>query len=244
MPAWILDDQPRPIGKHDVCATYGQVANVLTHALLCDEDVNSARLVTKATANVRCIHMGPPLRPQSKDIDVFGSAELSTGERLQIKAFVDDRLLERKSQKKRLQLLGERLKTEDEYVICPAFLPPSPSQPLWRFNCAGFVLQAYLEADITLLDESVPVVDMNRLIEAYPWAEDQLSDSETRRKMGVGEGEEWPVVFVGYVIHSLSRSSVEIRAQPYVAKEADIQYSVGNGDRTGGGKGKPGKDKM
>ena len=118
-----------------------------------------------------------------------------------------------------------------------AFLPPSPSHPLWRFNCAGFVLQAYLEADITLLDEIIPVVNMDRLIEAYPWAAGRLADSDTRHKMGIGEGEEWPVVFVGYVIHSLSRSSDEIRAKPYVAKVADIRYSVG----TGGGK--PGREK-
>jgi hypothetical protein len=178
--------------------------------------------------------MGPPLRPQARNIDVFGSAGLTAAERLQIKAFVEDRLLERKAQNKRLHAIGERLEITDEYVIYPASLPPSPSQPLWRFNCAGFVLQAYLEADIALLADRLPVVGMDRLIEAYPWAQRKLADPETRKKMGIGEGDKWPVTFVGYVIHSLSRNSEEIRAAPYVAKESDISYPVEDNGRAKG----------
>src|SRR5262249_28075708 len=50
----------------------------------------------------------------------------------------------------------------------------------------------------------------------YPWAAIELDVLENRIRLGIGEGEHWPVALVGYVLNSLARDSNEIHASPFV----------------------------
>lgn len=219
MPVWQVDDNPRSVGQYDVCAQFGNVEDLLVHALLCDEPAE--RDLDSGDATVRMVQMGPPLRTSISRADVVGTAALSEADRRQIKTFVDRRVLERKAHLQRLKSLGEKADARTEYIICPAGKRPDADFPLWRFSCAGFVIHAYDEAGIVLLADEVPTVGLTELNEAYSWAASYLSDPDFRKQMGIGDGDEWPVIFVGYVIQSLNRDPDEIRAVPYRSTPGD-----------------------
>ena len=82
-------------------------------------------------------------------------------------------------------------------------------------------MQAYEEADVVILSDELPHVGLQELKRTYPDAADELDDPEFRRQMGIGDGTSWPIVLVGYVVHSLNRNSGEIRSLPYQAKQGD-----------------------
>ncbi len=171
--------------------------------------------------------MGPPLEQSQEQIDIVGTAELDAGgigggELRKIKSFVDDRLLERQAQVLRLK---KRLHPKCEYVVHPAAREPEADFPLWRFNCAGFVLNAYLEADIQLVDqEHAPRVTLGFLKAVYSKMEKRLDDPEFREEMGIGTGECWPVIMAGYVVNALNRSTVEIQQTPYRPQSGDEYF--------------------
>lgn len=213
MPAWQVEVESGRIARYDVCALYGERRGFLAHAILCDEEAE--RTIDAKTANVHAVQMGPPLRRSITLAHVVATASLSDIEKRQIKSFVDDRLLERKAHVARLAQRGDKWGAESEYTICPHARAPDGDVPMWRFSCTGFVIQAYAEAGIVLLSDDVPSVTLETVKEAYSWAQHRLSDPVFRAQMGIGNGESWPVVFVGYVIHSLSRDPAEIRRQPY-----------------------------
>ena len=166
--------------------------------------------------------MGPPLRQSPIQIDIVGTAELdagdvSKGDRKKIKMFVDETLLERRATRKRSSKLIDGIHSiESEYTIHPVARAPDADYPLWRFNCAGFVLKAYLEADIELVDqEHAPLVTLDFLKRAFPSSRDRLDDPEFRKYMGIDVGDRWPVIMAGHVVNSLNRSAEEIRQTPY-----------------------------
>jgi len=225
MPAWRLDENDRKVTQYDAGASDGEETHLIGHVLLCDVDVPTN--VSSKSASVQAVHMGPPLKQSTEKVDVVGTAELDVGdanrgERRRIKVFVDDRLLERRAQVARLDKLHRRLHPKNEYVIHPAAREPDADYPLWRFNCAGFVLNAYLEAEIELVDqEHAPPVTLDFLKGAYPWARKRLDDPEFRKEMGIDIGDCWPVIMAGYVVNSLKRSADEIRQMPYRPRSGD-----------------------
>lgn len=89
------------------------------------------------------------------------------------------------------------------------------------------MLRAYEEAQIYLIDRgNLPVVDLVTLKQAYPHFARLLDRQNLRKKLGIAEGDAWPVVLVGYLMHSLSRTRSEIMAGPYVAEKGD-EFSDG-----------------
>ncbi len=145
MPAWRLDLNDRQVNRYDVGASDGEETHFIRHVLLCD--VDGPTNVSSKSKSVHAVHMGPPLKQSPARVHVVGTAELDAGdinkgERRQIKSFIDDRLLERRAQMDRLTKPEQELVSQSEYIIHPAAKEPDAHYPLWRFNCAGFVLNA------------------------------------------------------------------------------------------------------
>lgn len=225
MPAWRLDGQDREVQHFDVGATDGMAPGFVSHVVLCL--VEQPQVVNVNSRNLAVVHMGPPLGQASRPIDVIGTALLDpTGvapsERRQIKVFVDDRLRERKAQESRLARLQFLERRYAEYVIHPSSIEPEEEVSLWRFSCAGFVLKAYEEANIHLIDDrKLPNITLNKLKDGYPGWADKLDCEDVRTRLGIGEGTAWPVVLAGYVVNSLNRSPDVIRSQAFVPAPGD-----------------------
>ena len=234
MPAWRLDENERQVTQYDAVASDGGESQFVGHVLLCDVDEPTS--INSSSSSVPAVHMGPPLERTQKQIDIIATAELDAsganlGERRQIKTFVDDRLLERKAQEERLKKLDRTLHRQSEYIIHPAAKGPDADYPLWRFNCAGFVLNAYLEAGIELIvQEHAPPVSLDLLKRAFPTARNRLDGPEFRTQMGVDTGDQWPVIFAGYVVNSLNRSADEIRKAPCRPRSGDEYFPARDQD--------------
>jgi hypothetical protein len=109
-----------------------------------------------------------------------------------------------------------------EYVILPAYLEPDEVISLWRFSCAGFVLKAYEEANLHLLQtHELPLVTLETLKRAYPRMAKLLDREEVRERLGIGRGVAWPAVLPGYIVNSMSRTREEIVAEPYRVQVGD-----------------------
>jgi len=218
MPAWTLTDEPTTIHPFDVLGQSDGTSHLMVHALLCNE-TESRTDVTKQS-NIRCTHMGPPLGQRSSSCDAVGSAGLNDTHRRKIKVFVDDRLMERAAEKKR----GRLNDLIAEYRIHPSATRPSREFPLWRFSCVGFVLEAYNAAGIRLLGAPLPFKTLDELKQLYPRHARHLDDSDNRTRLGIGEGDRWPVALVGYVLNSLSRAVKQIHSDEYVPQPGDEYF--------------------
>lgn len=175
---------------------------------------------------MQAAHMGPPLKESRAKADAIGGVDLTDEERRRIKVFVDERLLETKSQLQRIKrLAGNRELQEEEirgrYIICPMAQPPNPETPYWRFNCVGFVVTAYGEAEITLLAEELPLMSLEEIRRAYPLHAKELEKPEVRQRMGVGDGDSWPVALPGHVLNSVNRSPEVVRTDPFCPASGD-----------------------
>ena len=185
MPAWRLDGQDRQVLQFDVGETDGNLPGFVAHVVLCLAE--PAQVVNVNSRILATVHMGPPLGETPQPIDVIGTALLDPDglpptERRQIKIFVDDRLRERKAQESRLARLPRLEPYFAEYVIHPAYIEPKEEISLWRFSCAGFVLKAYEEANIHLIDvRNLPAVTLETLKIAYP----RMASLLDRNEMGV-----------------------------------------------------------
>lgn len=228
MPAWRLDQQIREVRNYDVGGCHGGDARFLTHAVLCLAETPVSVNATRCRVGI--VHMGPPLESAMHSIHALGtvgSAEipLRAGERLQIKAFVDDRLQERKAQQARLSRLSTFQPYISEYIVHPSYVAPCEDVSLWRFSCAGFVMRAYEEANIRLIDvDQLPLVPLETLKRAYPEFASLLDRARMRERVGLGPGESWPVVLVGYLFHSLKRPADQIREVAYVPQSGDENF--------------------
>jgi len=100
-----------------------------------------------------------------------------------------------------------------------------------KFSCVGFVLECYQDvAEIRLLDldpEKLPPVDLETLASIYG---DLIRNAKLRERFGLtGPQQEWPIALPGYVMHSLTRPSSDVRKVPYKARgveEADFPFSA------------------
>lgn len=242
MPATRVTQQPSQLHPFDVVALYDDSDDLLVHAMLCNEAQSRHDVVHDS--EVDCVHMGPPLRVQTSPLSsaAIGTAGLQETHRRKVKTFVDDRLKERFAEKERLKKLGRLADLRLEYLIHPPAMRPSGAIPMWRFSCVGFVLQAYQTARIKLLGGQLPLRSLTELKQFYPWAAKDLDVQENRIRLGIGEGERWPVALVGYVLNSLARNPSEIHAGPFVPQPgheyfpprplADRTESVEKGDST------------
>ena len=88
-----------------------------------------------------------------------------------------------------------------------------------RFSCSGFVIEAYRDAEIELLDiESIPEVSEECLRPAYefffklekakPTTQQELG-FKGREDLGIDDSGQWDVVLPGYLFHSTARATDE-----------------------------------
>lgn len=222
MPARRLSDQPTRLAPYDILGRTDGSTDLMVHALLCNE-LHSRTDVTQTSA-INCVHMGPPLGRCAGVCEAVGSAGLGEGRRRKVKDFVNNRFQERKAARKRWQTAGQPKTLRMEYRIYPAATKPSPEFSLWRFSCTGFVLEAYRTARIRLLGEPLPQISLVQLKTYYPEVADKLDDFGFRKRMGIGEGDRWPVSLVGYLLNSLAREVDEIHKTPYVPQSGDEYF--------------------
>lgn len=167
--------------------------------------------------SVRIVDMGPPLasldsaKPTS--VDVVGTADLSADDVSAIYTFICEQLNEYQS------LNGKKL---DQYYVHPHLVKGDGEASANRYSCAGFVYECYLDIGITLVDlSSVPAVTAEPLKLAFPDQRRNLDRPERRGLVGLsGEGP-WPVLLPGYLFHSLSRGSDQIRQAAYQPQPGD-----------------------
>jgi len=169
--------------------------------------------------------MGPPLRsPGSMTANVHGSADLNDDERRKIASFIDRHASEHKAQ----QFSGRR-GIARSYVIYPHLRGETEQDGTHiytRFSCAGFVIEAYQFARLSLLNlEQMPTVSLQQASIAYPeMTATLLASPRLREEFGLTGNGPWPIVFCGYVVHSLARTAADIRATSYAASVADMNF--------------------
>lgn len=176
---------------------------------------DAARSDVTVKTSLPVSHMRPPIRMDSEVAQFMGSAELDSEERRLVKDFVD-------TQKQVVASLSFRQKIE-QYVIHQESDEISPDNTLPRYSCATYVTNAYEQAAIQLIDSLILMKTLDDLKRIYtnPSLLSALDDPDRRVSIGIGSGDCWPVVMVGYLLHSLSRSAADIRAEPYRPNDGD-----------------------
>lgn len=220
MPAIRLSDNPVSVNTFDVLVLGND--DLMFHAMLCAETI--ARSDVTARIALRTTHMGPPLGLKRFQCNAVGSAELNEDDRRKIRTYVDERNQENEAERSRYRLLRMRWDARTQYQIHPPSSPPTKDYPLWRFSCVGYVLEAYRTARIDLLGNELPKKSIDDLKQLYPDQANDLDNVDKQKEMGIGEGNQWPIALVGYLLHSLARELNLIRgsdSQPYQANEGD-----------------------
>ncbi len=219
MPAFRLGDEPVAISRYDVVGQDSEtVPHFVRHVGLCGLQQHSVRKDDSAPV----VHMGPPLAQTDEAIQSIGTAQLTVDEINEISVFVDERRSEYEASRRRSPMRqyvvhphAVDVRSNDGTVICT------------RFSCAGFVIEAYNAIDILLVSvdsASLPTVDIETLVTAYPDLENRLRNSTRRRDVGLDGDGPWPVILVGYLFNSLRRSFEEIRTEAYAPQRGDEYF--------------------
>jgi len=166
---------------------------------------------------LRMVHMGPPLvAPESsspKNVDVVGSANLSSDDVSIINTFICEQIEEYESLK-----VGRK----DQYVVHPHFVKGDGDVAAKRYSCAGFVFECYLDIGITLVEiDSLPLIEESILSLVYPLLPRVLADTDWRKQVGLAEDGPWPILLPGYIFHSLNRGVDRLRQLAYQPKPGD-----------------------
>lgn len=196
------------------------------------EFIRHVGLSTEQREQLRCreaismVHMAPPLQIETAPdcAHVVGSVPLTSDEIQQMSVFIDEL---------RSEFEANDAREIHQYVIRPHVLPKRDSDGTtiyMRFNCAGFVIEAYRAAGIDLLhtfDDDIPMCSLQDLLLAYPDVSDHLQNAAFRQREQInlpGEGP-WPVVLPGYVLNALAREEEVLRTEgPYHAVPGDEYY--------------------
>ncbi len=214
MPALDLAEQTATLRRFDVVGMHSETCSgFVQHVAL----LNSDDREVSYDDTVGVVHMGPPLETDKQlGADVTGRIPLTNDEINSIRTWI--------------------AKVEDEYQAASAGrLKQYVINPPWkdirdentgvrryrRYSCAGFVLDAHLRVDVSLLmidNEALPEVTQQTLEAAYPHV---FRNPGRLNRLGLQGNGPWRVVLAGYVLHALNRSSDEIRAEPYVAQSGD-----------------------
>lgn len=222
MPAHRLTDGGSSIARSDIVGADAKGSkHLLRHISLAAKSYESVRSGDSIDVN----HMGPPLeRNCSSVVHAQGTAELNDDELNQIELFIDEHLNEQEAQARRKFA---------NYIVHP-HADYSPDQSFRRFSCAGYVVEAYAEAGINVIDlkADLPSIYLDTLftvnedlrrIERNPQLR-QRSGAPSLEELGLEGDEPWPVLLPGYVFHSLARDAAEIRQVPYRAIEGDEKF--------------------
>lgn len=213
MPANRVSDVGITISRSDVVgADSASERQYISHVALSEQDVSLVKIGDSIDTN----HMGPPLQHgYEMEVHVHATADLSDDELNQIQLFIDEHHNEQEAQQR------QALKT---YVIHPhAVLSEDGS--FRRFSCAGYVVEAYEEAGINLIDMEyeLPLVNLDSLMHAYEGMRLE-NHPQLRALCGLsGEGP-WPVLLPGYIFHSMVRQTAVIKATPYQPTAGDEKF--------------------
>lgn len=169
-------------------------------------------------SSVPVSHMRPPIRDESRTVQFCGSAALTAPETRMVKDFVDTQ--------RRTVLASKRRQQIDQYAIHQESEDISPDDTLPRFSCATYVTGAYEQAAIQLIDSLVPMKTLDDLKSLYtdPVLLNALDDPGQRVQIGIGSGTSWPIILVGYLLHSLAREPDVIRSTPYLPTVGDEYF--------------------
>jgi hypothetical protein len=217
MPAQRLGSQPVSIRKYDVAAQDSATTPYFVrHVGLADEQRDDVRL----SSEISLVHMGPPLMrgDSGTAVHAIGKAGLTVGQIRQIGVFVDEHLSEYEA---------ERIRRHRQYVIHPHVREPNRDVPCRRFSCAGFVIEAYRDADVELVviePARLPSVDIETLTNAYSDLAHVLRSPARRSRFGLEGDGPWPAMLAGYVMNALNRTTEEIREGPYVPASGDEYF--------------------
>ena len=223
MPTERLGNASASVAEYDVVAQDSDsFPEFIRHVGLSAERLNHIRFGSK----VRMVHMGPSLTLEDErtPIHAIGSACLTAGQIRQIGVFVDEQMAEYEA---------EKLRKDKQYVICPHVKEPDSDCSCRRFNCAGFVVEAYRDAGIDLVTtdaDSLLPVSLETLSHAFPDVAPLLQSPKRRVKYGlIGDGP-WPVFLAGYVMNAMNRSVREVREQSYVPQAGDAFFPSRSGE--------------
>ncbi len=222
MPAHRLSDAGTPIRRFDVVGRDAiTVYHFIRHVALSARDI-------EGVSSGNCIgvnHMGPPLeRDHALPVDVHATAELTDDDLNQIELFIDELHNEQEAQRRR---------DFGNYVIHPHTVL-SPDGSFRRFSCVGYVVEAYAEAGIDLIDTTgeLPQVDLATLFNAYSELQRLEQNPRLRGRYPAPDREElglsgdgpWAVLLPGYIFHSMARQADEIRSTPYQPVHGDERF--------------------
>ncbi len=214
MPAFDLADNTARLGRFDVVGEYSRTApRFVEHVAL----LNSDDREVSCAETVRVIHMGPPLETDGQiSADVAGRIPLTNDEINSMETWfakVED------------EYQFENARGLRQYVIDPPWKDVRDNNTkvyrYRRYSCAGFVLDAHIQVDVSLLiidQKALPEVTRQTLQTAYPILVQRPGFLDRFGLQGNGP---WRVVLAGYVLHALDRSRDEILAEPYLAQSGD-----------------------
>ena len=213
MPATRLSEQPHEVNQYDVIGLYAQEeGDFVRHVALYD---SSEPTVCRDQA-VSVAHMEPPLqRGNQIQAHLVGVVPLTNDEVRKIETWIAKVADEYDD-------AGISGSWGRQYRIDPPWMdfPPTGPRRYTQFSCAGFVLTAYRQARLILLDISnLPEVERDTIDAAYQTAGRDLS------RWGLHSNRQpQPVVLPGYLLHALKRPADEIRQTPYRPKPEDARF--------------------
>ncbi len=220
MPAFDLAHDSQILQRDDVIGQrFNLTPSFVVHVGLHDADEQKAVFDTKVTA----VHMRPPLRQGSVvRTHVAGCVPLTNDEIKEVAAWiqeVDD------------EYSAAQVGKKGQYHIYPHAKditdPNRGVRRYRRYSCAGFVLDGYaqVEIDLLALDDSLPEIGIDLVIDAYP---SMAQDADQLAEFGIqgyaDTNKKWRIVLPGYVVNALNRSSEEIRRQSYRARSGDERF--------------------
>lgn len=211
------------LSQMDIIGTEGRKKGFVRHVGL------ASRSGEFAVEDVSIIDMGPPLRafPPGDSKPHFVSGIPLTDDDLRvINIFIQKHELEHRTLR---NLKGQDLLEAYPKMYCVhPHKRPYESKPgvtiRMRFNCAGFVYEAYDYAEIRLFDStSLPVVPLTFIDDAYPGMLRLIDKKKpfTLKDMGLeGEGP-WPIMFCGYLFHGMDYLKAGSRLSKYKPAPGD-----------------------
>ncbi len=215
-----------PCGKYDVVGIDSDAAtHFIRHVGMVSMELGRIR----AADPVSLVHMKPPLERELLEhcISAVGTANLTADEINKTSVFIDE-------------LIGEyetrRVRGFAQYVVFPHVRECREQDGTIvsrQYSCTGFVIEAYREVLIDLLDTKdarLPGVPLETIVRAYPDQERSLRNPDRRARVGLRGDGPWPVVLPGYVLNSLVREEDEIRRSAHVARPGD-EYFPSKRDR-------------
>jgi len=213
MPAQRLDNTPVPVPPSAVAGQDAEIATGLVHHLgFVADEVGT----TSSGETIRVYHMGPPLENDGQmRTHCLGWTPLTPDELAGVWRWIDEVAEEYQAQ---------HIADWNQYTIHPHVCSvPSNGGAVrhYRFSCAGFIIEAFREIGIDLLetDESkLPAITYKQLTEIYPEA---ARRPHMFHRFGLTGNGPWPIVLCGYVMHAFDRTEDEIRGSAYLPIAGD-----------------------